>query len=185
MTMTIPTIPNMPAGYVAQAADLNNLAYAAQFLLTRPIARISDTSGTQTIGTSAAAISFNTVTFDPDTMYNSGTPTRLTVQTPGFYKISYLVNAFSSGTSISMNAFATITTGTGNPAGSGVTTNCWAGGGAGGATGQRICARATGILPFYMYAGDFVTVSANAAATGNTLSVNSFNSFLALELVSI
>jgi hypothetical protein len=187
MTMTIPTIPTMPAGYIATAADMNNLAYAVQFLLNKPIARAVDTAGTQAVTITDTAVTFGAASFDTDGMWNIGTPTRLTVATPGFYKMDYCVQAaVASGTSINMNTRLTITTGANNPAGAGVATQIYAGyGGGSSAGGLRAAGHASGILPFYMYVADYISVSVIAASAGSTLSISAFPSYMSLELVGI
>jgi hypothetical protein len=187
MTMTIPTVPVMPAGYIATAADMNNLAYAAQFLLTKPITRVVDTAGSQAVTTAFVQVTFSSASFDTDGMWNSGTPTRLTVQTPGFYKIDYCIQAaVASGTSINMNTQATVVTGANNPAGAGIATIVYAGYGSGSAAGGlRAAGHSSGVLPFYMYALDYVTVSVVAQLTGSTLSASAFPSYMLLEFVSI
>lgn len=185
MTMTIPTIPVMPAGYVATAADMNALAYGVQFMLTKPIVRARDNVGTQAVGTATTTVSWGTTDFDTDGMYSGGTPTRLTIQTPGFYKITYMISAAIAGTTLPMNASAHVVTGANNPVGAGVDTEMWAGYGSGGVTGNRVTARSCGVIPWYMYAADYVWVGCFASSTGMTLSTTSFPSYLCLELVSI
>ena len=183
MSMTIPTIPAMPAGYVVQAADLNNLAYAAQFLLTKPATRVHDGVGGQALVTTGTAIQYSVADFDTDSMWSSGSPTQLTVQTPGFFKIDYMID---QNNGISYTSVAQITTGTNNPAGSGISTQCWPGGSFG--ASNRCCARAGGILPFYMYALDYVQVLAYPDINGSSTSsapATFTPSYLALELVSI
>lgn len=185
MTMIIPTIPIMAAGYVATATDMNNLAYAAQFMLTKPIARVHDTVGTQAIGTGTTTITWGAADFDPDGMWNSGSPTQLTIQTPGFYKMSYMLSGGTVSTTIDWNASAHVTTGANNPAGAGVVSEMWPGYGSGSASANRVTCRASGIIPWYLYALDYVWVGALAASTGITLNTASFPSYLCLELVSI
>ena len=187
MTMVIPTIPTMPAGYVATAADLNNLSAGATFLLNKPIARVHDGAGTFAIPTSLTAVPFNTKDFDPDGMWSSGANTILTVQTPGFYKISYAVDATTvSGAAIPMNTLVQVVTGANNPAGTGVNQPfCWGGYSSGGVAslGKGVC-HASGIIPFYMYIGDNVQIQVKASSTGMTTNTGPA-SFMAMELVSI
>ena len=186
MSMTIPTIPTMPAGYVVQAADMNNLAYGATFLLTKPIVRVRDAAGSQAVTVTFTSVAFNTKDFDTDGMWSSGSNTLLTIQTPGFYKVSYAVDALAASTSVPMNTIVQVVTGANNPAGTGVSMPfCWGGASAGGvASSLRGMAHASGIIPWYMYAGDTAAIQVNASATGMTLST-SIPSFFTLELVSI
>jgi hypothetical protein len=186
MTMTIPTIPTMPAGYVVTASDMNNLAYGATFLLTKPIARVHDGAGTLALTATSQLIPFNTMDIDTDGMWSSGANTKLTIQTPGFYKVSYMVDALGSSGSSPLNSYVQVTTGPNNPLGTGVGQPIqWGGyGSAGVALSFRVCAHASGVIPFYMYAGDTVAIEAHSSTTGMTLST-SFPSYHCLELVSI
>lgn len=187
MSMTIPVIPAMPAGYIATAADMNNLAYGAQFLLNKPMARVHDTAGGLAIATTGTDIVYGAADFDTDGMWNIASNTRLTVQTPGFYKVEYWISlTVASGSTINANASCFVTTGSNNPAGSGVATECYAGYGAGGAaSGGRVGTRASGVVPFFMYAGDWIKVRGIGAATGLSTSTGMVASWLSLELVSI
>lgn len=185
MAMTIPTIPTLPAGYIVTATDMNNLASAATFLLTKPIARVHDGAGSTAIGTSNTYIPFNTKDFDTDGMWSSGSPTLLTIQTPGFYKVEYMIDVLGTVAPGSMQTAVTITTGSNNPAGSGLTSTCWEGYACGtDTTSFRLAPHAAGVIPWYLYALDTVSVWAVESATGMTTST-SFPSYLALELVSI
>ena len=178
MTMTLPTLPALPAGYVATAADMNNLAYCATFALTKPITLAYDSAGSQSLST-ATVMSWGAVKYDTDGMWSSGTPNRLTVQTSGWYKIRYNVVSTIASTG-GGNTYCTSTTGSNNPAGSGVTSSqCWpgysdvfttSGGGAG----------ASGIWPFYLYQGDYVQVF----WTGSTVTTTQNLSFFSLEFAS-
>src|SRR5580765_2726940 len=89
MAMIIPTVPQLPAGHIATVDEMNQLAYACTFLLTKPIARVRDTTGGAAIGTTAAAIAFNTKDTDTDSMWATGANNKLTIQTPGWYKFRY------------------------------------------------------------------------------------------------
>ncbi len=182
MAMTIPTIPVLPAGYVAQVADMNNLSSMATFLLTKPMARVHDGVGTGTLTANASTVTtYSVKDFDTDGMWNVSSPTRLTIQTPGWYRVRYGVCITTA--SLVSNTYAIITTGANNPAGSGVITNCWPGSCYGGAAATLHQVNVSGILPAYLYALDWISVSTymNAAATYGLATVPSF---LALEFVS-
>lgn len=185
MAMTIPTIPSsLPAGYVVTANDMNNLGAACTFLMTRPIARVHDAAGTQTIGTSVVAVQFNTKDFDTDGMWSSGANTRLTVQTPGFYKVEYWIDLMGSSSSTNADTYVQVTSGSNNPAGAGIIQPCWGGHAtAGVAASTRSGAHSAGILPLYMYSLDYVEIYA-LCTTATPLST-SIPSFLTMELVSI
>jgi hypothetical protein len=148
----------LPAGYIVTADDMNKLAYACTFLLTKPIAHVTDSAGSQTLSATAAAIEFAQMDIDTDGMWDSGHTTRLTVQTAGWYKVRYCIFATDSS-STSLNGYVQSTTGTNNPSGFDNTLIAWpsycelaSGGGAGGG------ARGGGLWPAYMYEGDYFEV---------------------------
>jgi hypothetical protein len=189
MTMTIPTIPSLPAGYIVTPADLNNLAYCCTFLYTKPIARIRDAAGGQSISTSAISVNFATKDIDTDGMWSSSAPTKLTIQTPGWYKLRYAV-AVTTGTTNRVNAQVKSTTGANNPQGSGVVSAAYWGAYTYAASGNTEYAGASGVWPFYLYAGDSLSVLAltdngvNTAVTAPS-SGNNGGSYFSLEYVSI
>ena len=69
MSMTIPKVPSLSAGYVMQLADLQALANAATFALTKPMASVIDETGSVAIGTSPAPVQFTDAIFDTDGMW--------------------------------------------------------------------------------------------------------------------
>lgn len=188
--MTIPTIPVLPAGYVVQLADMQNLSACATFLLGKPISRVMDETGGAAIGTSFAPISFTNTAFDPDGMFSLSQPTRLTIQTPGWYKLRYMVNCGTVGGTYVANVVGT--TGSNNPAGSGLTVGpYWQSGGVN-TTSDRGRPAGSGIWPVYLYAGDYLQVQVEAAATGSQTGVGAggitttlAGSMFSLEYVSI
>jgi hypothetical protein len=190
MTMTIPTIPSLPAGYIVTADDMNNLAYACTFLTTKPIAHIRDAVGGTSIGTSAVTCQFSVADVDTDGMYSTSHPERLTVQTPGFYKLRYGI-ALHSESDIRTNAYVVSTSGSNNPAGSGVTSGeCWSSYSYSFQSGTTY-ATASGVWPFYLYAGDYLYIRAFAdGSTSQVISaINSESSYpgsyFSLEFVSV
>ena len=121
MSMTIPAIPSLPAGHVVTLAEMQALTGAATFLLSKPIALVEQVAGSQTITTSFAAFTGFTlagVIYDPDGMWSSTNPGRLTVQTPGWYKVRYAVNCGTAANTLVADIQST--TGPNNPAGSGI-----------------------------------------------------------------
>ena len=179
----------MPAGYVAQLADLQNLAYAATFALTKPMTKVIDNTGGQAITTSFAAVQFSAAVFDLDGMWLGGSPKRLTVQTPGWYKVSYGINVGTVGGVF--NTAVGSTTGANNPLGSGVASAKYWAGYCDEAASNVGWATATGDWPFYLYQGDFVQVFVQAAAAGASTGttapggLSNGGSYFSLELVSI
>ena len=146
--MVIPVIPNLPAGYVVQLADLQNLAYAATFALTKPIASVIDNTGGQAITTSFLAVPFTAEVVDTDNMWIVGSPKRLTVQTPGWYHVRYGINVGTTGGG-TFNTAVGETTGANNPLGAGVATAKYWMGYCDESAGTPGWASASGDWPFY------------------------------------
>ena len=187
--LAIPVLPSLPAGYVVQAADMTALVNAAAFALQKPITKVIDTSGGQSIGTGFGAVTFSSAQFDIDGMWSNSTPTRLTIQTPGWYTIRYGVNVGTVGKTVVTCAAST--SGPNNPIGTGVASaNYWGGytdmnaGNFGWATGG-------GDWPFYLYQGDYIQVFAQADSTGGSTGITgptggtTPGSYFSMELVSI
>lgn len=187
--MTIPTFPSLPAGYVVQLTDLEDLAYAATFALTKPMTKVVDNTGGQAVTTSYLAMTFSAAVFDLDGMWTGGSPKRLTVQTPGWYKVRYGIN-FGTNGGVYNTAVAS-TTGSNNPLGSGVQSAKYWGGYCDENASAIGWATASGDWPFYLYQGDFVQVFIQAAATGSStgttapVAATNGGSYFSLELVSI
>jgi hypothetical protein len=187
--MTIPTIPALPAGYVVQLADLQNLAAAETFALSKPMASVIDNTGGQAITTSFLAVTFTTVVFDLDGMWVGGSPKRLTVQTPGWYKVRYGINVGTAGGTYDTAVGST--TGSNNPLGAGVSSAKYWAGYAVPASGAVGWASASGDWPFYLYQGDFLSVFIKAAAAGTSTGITAptgfaqGGSYFSMELVSI
>lgn len=184
-----PTIPTLPAGSVAQLADMQNLQYAAAFALGKPCTRIIDTTGGQAIGTAFAAVNFVSASFDVDGMFNTANKSRLTAQTPGWYKLRYAINVGTVGGVF--NTYAQSTTGANNPQGAGINSAPHWMGYADVVAGNFGWAGASGVWPFFLYAGDYLQVFISAAATGASTgttapgSTTDGYSYLSLEYVSI
>lgn len=183
MTMTIPTIPSLPAGHLVTVAEMNQLAAACTFLLTKPMARIRDAAGGQAIGTTAVVVTIGTTDFDLDGMTGVHANS-LTVATPGWYKLRYTVNVTSAAPQ-STQVVARSVTGPNNPLGSGINSAGYWGNNII-STAQAGSGGATGLWPFYLYAGDYIQILA-AAAVASVITTTTTNegSSLSLELVSI
>jgi hypothetical protein len=185
MTMTIPTIPELPAGYVVQEADMNNLAYCCTFLLTKPIAMVYDSAGGQSIATGPAytTISWGSKYFDTDGMWTSSAPTVLTVQTPGWYKVRWGLTVGSTVLATTGSVYSM--SGANNPGGSGnMSALFWSGysGQFGTAPGGSGCG---GLWPYYLWAGDQLSLLASASTTGETTVSTNNPSWFSAEYVSI
>lgn len=191
MTMTVPSIPSLPAGHIVTLSDMQALSSAATFLLTKPIVLIEQVASAQSIGTSPATLNNFTsagVIYDTDGMWASANPSRLTVQTPGWYRASYAVNCGTVGGTYNTNLKST--TGSNNPAGAGVIAAHWGGYSTTVATSIPGYAGASGLWPAYLYAGDFLQIQMQAAATGSSTGLtgvggsNNPGSFFSMEWVS-
>lgn len=190
MSMVIPDVSTFDAGYIAVLDDIKDLAEAATFLLGKPMSRVLDGTGGVAILTTPTIVTFTTASFDPDGMWNVSTPNRLTIQTPGWYRVSYSVNCGAAADTFV--SWVTSTSGANNPAGAGVTSApYWSGSSDGVASSAAARPGGSGIWPFYLYAGDYlqVSVQSNAAGastgTGAPGTAGSGGSFFELELVSI
>lgn len=187
--LTVPTIPKLPAGYVVQLADMQNLTAAANFALGKPMTRVIDTTGGAAIGTVPSAVSFVSASFDVDGMWNAANPAQLTVQTPGWYKLRYGVNVGTVGGIF--NTQVKSTTGANNPQGSGVVSAAYWAGYCDVAAGKFGWAGAEGIWPFFLYAGDLLKVQVAAQAAGASTGTTGPGtttdgySYFSLEYVSI
>jgi hypothetical protein len=163
---------------------MTQLSAACTFLLGKPLAHVHDGAGAQAIGIATTVISFNTKDFDTDGMWASGTNNRLTVQTPGWYKVRYGVST-SAVVGVTMNHSLRATTGPNNPAGNGIVgTQHWAGYNVIPSAGGVGAGGASGIWPFYLYIGDFLQVTSIANATGASTDTTVATSFIDMEFVS-
>lgn len=178
MAMTLPDVPSLNAGYVADSTDMNAMAYAAQFALNKPYSRVHATT-TQTItSTTGTPVNYDTIDFDPDGMYSSGNPGRLTVQTPGYYKFRQMCNCGNVGA----NVYMLVTTGSNNPIGAGNTFTQYSGyvlGTTNGALGG------SGILDAYMFPGDYCAVMLLRPAGTMTTVLTDVGSWFSLEWKSM
>ena len=82
--------PKWTAGWEPNADDFNTyISDVVEFLLEPPHARVRrDTTQSLTDG-AFTTISFTVCDKDNDSMWSAGSPTLLTVQTPGWYEITY------------------------------------------------------------------------------------------------
>lgn len=186
-------LPNFYAGYVVQPSDLNELNQVASLLLNKPFAHISDVTAGTAIGTSLAAIPMVGVAsvnvggvnqIDTDSMWNAANPTRLTVQTPGWYKLRYGITAAVGSASNWLNAVGRVTTGANNPAGAGLTTQSWPSYSTL-ASPAAAAVSGGGLWPAYMYQGDYFEVEASTAVGSAVTTGTSFSpSYISAEFVS-
>lgn len=195
----LPVIPSLPAGYVVQAADLNNLSQAAQFLTSKPYARIQDVNGGDTFNSTASTLSLNITAntvgaagsgqLDNDLMTIFGSSTSITglqVTTPGWYIFRF---GLCGSPSVAMSGvvWAESVTGPNNPLGAGISSaRHWATGLSFSGTTLAVC-NGGGLWPLYMYAGDYweVFCQVNTGTLTAAVSGNLGASFFEAEFVSM
>lgn len=185
---TIPEIPAAAAGQVVTADTLNDIAETCTFLLTKPMARIHDITGGHSLTTSFSVVSFTTKDFDTDSIWTATHTNRLNVNTPGWYKCRYSVQiAGSSSAAQNYETMVQGTTGSNNPLGSGINlARALPGYGYQISTGKTTFCGASGIIPYYLYVGDFlqVNIKATTAAGATGIDTNMPQSFFSIEFVS-
>jgi len=177
---TLP-LPTLPAGSIATAAQLNELAAAANFLLNKPIARVHDGAGSQSIAVTPSNTVIKFANRDIDNvapgMWSSSATDRLTIQTAGWHKVRYGV---STNATKSVNTYVQQVCGSNNPLGAGSTVGpYWPGYTVQGYAG------ASGVWPAYLYAGDYLQVHAFADSGGALTEAAISPSFFSLEWVHI
>jgi len=176
---TIPALNAIPAGNMVQPADMNSMSLVAAFLLNKPIARIQDFVGSQTIDAEGQYVTFSQATMDTDDMWSPNLDkARLTINTPGFYKLRYgIVN-----NGISFNAWVSGTGGPNNPQPGNVVAEwgCFGEDFAGGTMGAG---GASGLWPFYLYQGDYLRIFAQNQGASMQTAITDSGSFFSLEWV--
>lgn len=185
--LTVPTIPAMPVGSVATAQQMNEMVYCCQFLYQKPMTKVIDEVGGQAIQVAASFtyVNFSAALYDIDGQWNAGTPTLLTIQTPGWYKIRYGIT-FTSGDTGGMSAAVRSLSGPNNPQGSGVASASYWASSCVCASGMLNAIGASGLWPFYLYTGDQLRILMYTSRTaGNTTAGSAqTGSFFVTEYVS-
>ena len=184
MTMTLPAIPSTPAGTIATSADMNALAYACTFLMTKPIAEVYDSGSAQSIPTAGANVKFNTERGNTDSMWTSGNA-YFAINTAGWYRLRYSLNIVNaSNNTCCYCAYGVFTPGTNSPYyGTGNLDFAVSSGRAFNETPAMLSA--SGVCPAYLNAGDEIAVFAEASVSSAVLSTTGFPSCASLEWVSI
>lgn len=180
MALTIPTVPDLPAGHVVTAAELNACGAAVTFLLNKPVCRVHDGGTGATINNGTmTSIAWSAQDIDTDSMF-APTSTDIVIQTPGWYKVRYGVNC-TGGTNLISTRVVSFT-GPNNPQGSGIQSLAYWGGYC--VISTTGAAGSSGLWPFYLYAGDILNVQAVTNNTGVTMVTTNAASFFAVEYVS-
>jgi hypothetical protein len=163
---TIPLVPTLEAGYAAQGAQLQELCTAITWLMTgKPLAELNQGSAQTFTSGTAAALTWDTKVTDRDSGWSSGSNTRYTAQTPGYY-LAEAVASFNGASSGGVAAWYQVTTGSGNPVGAGVNTLFCRPALPLQSAGTAVALKS---LTPYMYAGDYIQVIAEQTS-GGTLS---------------
>lgn len=160
-----PQPPTQLAGTVAASADENTLAQSALFL-RRPPMVIAQANATQAFALlTQAAVTWNVTARDTDGFWNpTANTSRLTVQTPGLYKVRYQVPFAAAANNVVV--VVRITTTAANPLGAG-TQLCWYGWA--GASGISGSVTGGGRLPLPLVAGDYVEILATFTTASATV----------------
>lgn len=173
---TVPAIPSFTKGETPSIAKLNQLAAVVAYATQMPIVCSLKSRGktTSVPASSNTAVQWGTVECDTDGMFNSASPTVVTVKTPGYYRFQCCVAAAISDNEM-YEVHANQIFGSNNPNGAAGSTHfiTQAGCGSSAVTGDYQSLSIGGLTP-YMYAGDQlqVLILCTAATTVN----NSFMS---------
>lgn len=168
----IPVPPLLEAGHVATAADMNAISAVATFLISGKPFCMAQANATQALtgGGVRNVVKMQTKLFDTDSIFSgSGGGTPFTIQTPGWYRAKYWCPLASSNGDCGLF----ITTGAGNPQGAGVTNECWASGCSVSSTTDYTAYSGGGLLPFYMYATDQVSLRVSPNSSVSTVLTDS------------
>lgn len=178
---SVPGPPTQYAGQLATSTDMNALANSALFWRRPPMVIAQATTGQSLTGGVQAAVQYSALLRDTDGFFSTAFPTRLTVQTPGIYKVRYSIPFGVAG--VSCQVLVRIQTGANNPAGAGVQTPFWYGfaSAAGGIDGT---VNGGGVMPVYFYAQDFIQIMATVATT-STMPTSPQAALVSMRMVSV
>jgi hypothetical protein len=154
---TVPAIPTFQAGQVVSSANMNLLGTAITWRLSgRPLAQCQQLSAQSIANTTVTALTWDTNLENRDSMWSSGSNSRLTVATPGIFLAAANVT-YAAASGGARQIWFRVTTGSSNPAGSGVTIP-FGMSALNNAGGSLTSAVATKFLTPYMYDGDYLQV---------------------------
>jgi hypothetical protein len=180
--VAIPVPPLLEAGHLATAADMNAISALATFLISGKPFCSAQANATQALtgGGVRNVVKMQTKLIDTDSIFTgAGGGTPFTIQTPGWYRAKYFCPLASSNGDCGM----LITTGSGNPQGAGVTNECWASGTSVSSGADYTAYSGGGLLPFYMYATDLVSLRVSPNSSVSTVLTDSAASMY-VEFVS-
>lgn len=176
--MAVPVIPIITAGSIVGEYEMNQLSYAAAFLMSKPMTRVYDSIGGQSLGNEGSstateaqwtAVKFNNSNFDVDGAWpgSGSNDNELVIQTSGWYKVRYSVNINNNSLG-PCNAAVISTSGSNNPSGAGVTSPLCMG--SMGFSGSQLYLGSSGIFPLFLYGGGF------GSGTGDNIQVVAISS---------
>ena len=174
---TLPSVPTFTFQEDPSIAVLNQLAAAVTFLNTNQALTLLTVAGSQTIATATdAAVQWAAlgVPVNRDSGWASGTSTRYTSRTPGYYDMAAHVD-FASNITGYRHAYFQVTTGANNPGGAGLTSVF---------SGVAVNADEStdthvqiSALSFYLYVLDYVEVYAYQTS-GGALGISSASQWM-------
>lgn len=170
--LTLPTIPVIPAGTIATAAQMNQLSAACTFLLGKPISSAFDNTGGQSISnTTSTILQLSGSRVDTDGMFSSGN-NFFTVNTMGWYRYRYQINVGGTTSGTCYVSWGAVGFGSNSPY-FGTSSMQFAQSGAqqDGIFGCNITGG--GLVPVLLYPGDEVFLRCKASATGAALVTSS------------
>jgi hypothetical protein len=185
---TIPVVPVFPAGLAAASAVLNELGTAITWCMSgMPLCQLQQLTAQSVPNSANTAVTWDTMIVNRDGMWATGANTRATAQTPGVYLAAASIVYAGTSTSGARSCYFRVTTGSNNPAGSGVqayfgnaTINNQSGSASTGVTSKS--------LTPYLYDGDYVEVIAfqnsGGALSTQPLAASEGPSYFTISLVS-
>lgn len=166
--MSYTTPRTWSAGERPTAAQFNqDIRDNVAFLANPPAVRVTN-SGTQSLtSASEATLSWDTETFDTDTMHASGSPTRITFTTAGLYQVSWSITVASDNDYLWLYSYLRLNGATLIAVGSSVGTQ----------TDNGLSPHSTGSALYKFAAADYVEIRAaqkNTSAGADAVSTNAY-----------
>lgn len=169
---TIPVVPDFEAGTLATSAEMNLLRTAISWVLSgSPECQLTKTATQSIPNSTQTAIQWGTKIIDRDSGWSSGSNTQYTAQTPGIYEVGAFIPWAANTTGTRRLTFQ-LNTGSGNPAGSGLTTLFGTSSVYTLTSGTIASCVVSEALTPYMYDGDFLQVMAWQDSGGALSTVN-------------
>jgi hypothetical protein len=97
------TVANATAGNAILASDQAKVFENSNNYRVPPMCTVRRTTSA-TGFSSGASVSFSSAAIDTDSMFSAGAPTRITINTPGLYLVTSLVNAQATATLTLVNS---------------------------------------------------------------------------------